>query len=786
MNSPVCGFFAYPSTPASIPEVIQNAVEKINRSRELAIKTWETCSVSGKIIIDVICSEINAADFFLADLTGANPNVLFELGYAIGRKKRVWVLLDTSLEESRMLFDKLEMLTTLGYSPYSNSRNIIDNFYKDQPWTDLNDTIFKQSIEPALSSRENSGLLYLKTQFDTEASRLLSRTVDTYSLPKTLSDPNETSAQTLFWYARKIWYSLGVIAHLSGLGRRGHRLHNSRYAFLSGLAHGLEKPLLMLAEFDYPTPIDYRNILQKYNTAAECENIARTWLDSISSQYASDRKESGDYAKKVALAVDLRSLDLGEYLAENEEEVLHEYFVETQPFLGVLDGQHTIVIGRKGSGKTANLYMAAERLGKDKRNLVCVIKPVSYDVQGIVRLGKQIAERDQKGYLAQALWKFMIISEIARVAYEETRKLPYVDSASPEGQLKTFVEGHGSLLQDNFAVRLERCVSDISKSSPKGSISKFQGAVSELIHDGVLRDLRRLLGDMLTKRTRVAILIDNLDKAWDRREDLEHLSDFLFGLIRIAGDVPRDFSKQDHWRKPVNVSIALFLRSDIFTRVMKNAREPDKLMYERMAWEDGATLMRVIDERLSTSRGGEDPGVVWEEVFRPTVRNVSTRDYILSTILPRPRDLVFFAKAALSTAVNRGHGRVEEEDFAEAEKQYSFFVFEGIQVENGISLPELEAIMFEFVGRSTILTRDEVLSIVVKSGIEDNRREYALQHLVSLSFLGVEVSPDKFRYSLNAENIQKLVRLSERYIATSSSEPRYRIHNAFHAYLEVS
>jgi len=786
MSNSIRGFFAYPSQTASIPEIVKIAVDKINESQECEIKTWQDCAISGKVIIDVICREIDDANLFIADLTGGNPNVLFELGYAIGKQKRVWLLLDTSIRESKTLFDQLKILITVGYSPYSNAQNIVDEFYRDKPWNDLQDTIFARSIEPALGGREEVRLLYLKNQHETEASARLSKIISAFRIPIAISDPRESSVQTLVWYGTKIWRAAGVVAHLSGVSRGGSRLHNSRYAFVSGLAHGFQKPLLMLAEADYSTPIDYSDILRHYDTPSECETIVNDWLKSVSSEYASAQKKTGEYAKKVALAADLRSLDLGEYLAENEEDTLDNYFIETQPFLGVIKGQHSVVVGSKGSGKTANLFMAAKRLREDKRNLVCVIKPLSYDVQGIVRLGKKIKERDKKGYLAEALWKFLIFSEIARAAYEEILQRPYVGENSPEGRLTELMETQGSILQDDFAVRLERCVNDLYFSSTEESLYDFRNAISEHLHKSVLRVLRDRLGKLLTGRQRVAILIDNLDKAWDRREDIEHLSEFLLGLLRVARDIPKEFAKTDRRRKPVHVSITIFLRSDIFGRVMKDAREPDKIQHDRLAWEDRETLMRVVDERLAANREGISADSLWGDVFCSMVGNESSRKYILRTILPRPRDLVFFTKAALSTAVNRAHSRVKEEDILEAEKLYSQFVFEVVQVENRISLPELEAIMFEFVGGSKILSREDVLRTISKSRINRERQEYALRHLVVLSFLGVEIKPNKFRYCSDVDEMQKLERLSDRYASDSASAPRYQIHKAFHAYLEVA
>lgn len=766
--------------------MIQNAVLEINKSQECHIRTWQDCSVSGKPVIGAICEEIDKSDIFLADLTGANPNVLFELGYAIGKNKRVWLLLDTSISNSKQLFDKLRILTTVGYSAYSNSQQIRDGFYRDQPWRALDETIYKMSIEPALIPSKERRLIYLKNQIPTESSIQLSRIVASSKLPTTLNDPSESEVQSLAWYAANIWHSLGVIVHLSGPERQDAAIHNARYAFVSGLAHGLEKPLLMLAPTNYITPIDYRDILKPYTVAAACRSIASDWLEDRSVEHAEDQAKAGSYAKRVALSVDLRSLNIGEHIAENEEQELSEYFVETQPFLKAIHDQHSVVVGRKGSGKTASLYMVANTLEQDKRNLVCVIKPVSYDAQGIVRLGKEIKERDKKGYLAEALWKFLIYSEIARVAYDEIVKRPYCEPNSPEEQLKNLMEAQGGRLQETFAVRLETCVSDLLDATPSGSIANFRQGVSERLHASVLRDLRKCLGQLLTKRDRVAVLIDNLDKAWDHREDLKYLADFLYALLRVRKDISEEFGRADRWRFPVNVSITIFLRSDIFAQLRKDARERDKLEHDRISWDDGEALLRVLDKRLSANRDGADPDSVWREMFCSTVNDIPTRDHILNMILLRPRDLLFFSKAALSIAVNRGHTRVEEGDILLAEKDYSQFVFEAIQVENGISLPELEAIMYEFVGGHKVLSRQEVQTTIEKSGLESARQEYAIAHLIALSFLGVEVNSDQFRYCMNPDEIPVLTKLSERYSRGRSLEQRYRVHNAFHAFLEVT
>ena len=116
MNLQPNAFFAYPFSEPTLKVPISEAVNHINKTKNISIKKWEDCSVSGKIIIDTICKEIDNSDLFFADLTGLNANVMFELGYSIAKNKRIWLILDETFEEQKRQFDQLKILTTIGHA----------------------------------------------------------------------------------------------------------------------------------------------------------------------------------------------------------------------------------------------------------------------------------------------------------------------------------------------------------------------------------------------------------------------------------------------------------------------------------------------------------------------------------------------------------------------------------------------------------------------------------------------------------------------------------------------
>ena len=90
------GFFAYASAPHSISATIRAAIQAINKNQGAVIQSWEELQINGKYLIREICDAIDQSDFFCADITGINPNVLFELGYAIATDKRIWLISDDS------------------------------------------------------------------------------------------------------------------------------------------------------------------------------------------------------------------------------------------------------------------------------------------------------------------------------------------------------------------------------------------------------------------------------------------------------------------------------------------------------------------------------------------------------------------------------------------------------------------------------------------------------------------------------------------------------------------
>lgn len=131
MSDPIKCFYAYPAYPPALAEVIENSIEEINKQGKdsVIIQGWKTLGVTGNIIIEKICEAIDNAQVFICDLTRINPNVLFELGYAIARNRRIWVTLDTSYDETKNNFERLSILKGIGYVEYQNRDHLVGKLF---------------------------------------------------------------------------------------------------------------------------------------------------------------------------------------------------------------------------------------------------------------------------------------------------------------------------------------------------------------------------------------------------------------------------------------------------------------------------------------------------------------------------------------------------------------------------------------------------------------------------------------------------------------------------------
>jgi hypothetical protein len=211
------------------------------------------------------------------------------------------------------------------------------------------------------------------------------------------------------------------------------------------------------------------------------------------------------------------------------------------------------------------------------------------------------------------------------------------------------------------------------------------------------------------------------------------------------------------------------------------------LGYTRLVWNDRELLWRLIEERYAASQT-EDvvPHELWSRFFCATVDGVPAREFLADHCLPRPRDFIYFIKAALEVAITRGHARVEADDIQEGYKRYSEFAFEVLGIEDSMGLTDLAETLLQFVGCGRILDDDAVKRRLRAGRVPDSALDPFIEFLCVFSFLGLEVGSDRFRYVGSDQELKKVAVLAREHAsAAGRTSRRYEIHPAYRAYLEV-
>jgi Cdc6-like AAA superfamily ATPase len=791
MAGQVCCFYAYTGRSPEHAEIIEDSIRQINASAAdvVYIRSWRTLDVPGQFIISKIAQAIDSCHVFMCDLTQPNFNVLFELGYAIVKNKRIWITLDPSLEDARSSYKQLGLTSNIGYAPYRNSYELVSAFFEYTPYERTDQTLLG-SLQPSLARLHPSTeiLLYLKSPIPTQSSIQLSRIVKNRRLKLVTDDPTEITSQTLTWYLQQVLLARAVVVHLLDEQRaRGvYVLQNAKYSLVAGMAHAAGKQVLMVAQSPFAPPIDYMHLLQVHDTASRLAANVSEWIDVIEEQYQEQKIQVDHYHRKQEAIAALREISLGQSIAELESEELSNYFIHTASYQQALQTpQSMIFIGRKGTGKTANLLNLQVELQEGHRNHICTIRPPDYELKDVLELLTSSLSQIDPGYLNESLWKFLIYTELARSVYSEFEKLPALDPQ--QAQLIGFADSHPELVTAEFAVRLEHAVRHLCNIGPVNGIAEQRTKVSEILHANLLANLRELLGKALAEKNRVVILVDNLDKAWERQHNLETLADFLFGLLGASRAISQEFRKSGTTWRYVNLSLIIFLRSDIFSYIQARAREADKLPVSQIYWQDHSLLQRIVEERFLNSLDENiSPDNIWHRFFAETVRGIPTLDYIMQRIIPRPRDIIFICKASLENALNHNHERIEEVDILQAEEQYSTHAFSSLLVETRDQLAGIENFLIEFVGQKAVVSKDQIVTFAQKAKITSGEVNSAISLLCDAGFLGLETSPGHFEYIVDESEMKKqvLYKLATN-VAETTGDQRYEIHPAYHCFLEL-
>lgn len=382
----------------------------------------------------------------------------------------------------------------------------------------------------------------------------------------------------------------------------------------------------------------------------------------------------------------LRDLDLGSSVAEFDKQ-LESHFVETQPFLDLIEGRRDIIAGDKGTGKTAIFKVLQQRYSALPSLKNTIVVP-AFNPSGSP-IFQSLAERgalDEPEY--NRFWKAYILSIVGNWVLRTNKirprtKLHALDILLRGLELRSDTDGVKPIFErviDRIgqlfnwkSMEFGIDVNDTGFSfTPKVELSPADDSTPPISVDKCLTLLNECLSEIGKK---VWVALDRLDEAFQGHPDAEIPA--LRALLRSY----LDFEEFD------NITIKLFIRRDLFARVVKggfvnlthvNARKIE------LKWDD-EDLKTLLCRRVKQNRdfcqklsiNGMTNDQVFSLLFPGQVdqgsRKPNTWAWMMSRIsdgngIKPPRnliDLVLFAKEAQLRREDRSPRSVGEQEIIE-------------------------------------------------------------------------------------------------------------------------
>lgn len=722
----ITGFFAYPSTPESLPQIIREAVEVVNKKGGRKLQLWEENDIAGRPLTAPIFSNIANSDVLVADVSIPNFNVTFEIGFAIGNRRRVYLVRDRSLQRDAAVIQRTGIFDTLGYDEYDSSDSLAETLLALEDTTPL-------PIDTELDRSQPVYILQSDTQTHVTG-RIVSR-IKKARLQFRSFVPAEESRLSAMSAINHVASSFGIVVPLISQRAPDAKIPNIRAAFVAGLAHGMTKTTLIVQDPEGPAPLDVKDLVKTFSHPQDlAEHIHHFSLDVYEATQAEDHIE-------VPAGNLLSRLRVGDPMAENEFRELKHYYLQTDEFARAMRGDVNLVVGRKGTGKTALFSQVRDRKRSNKRNVILDLKPEGYQ---LVKLKEHVLDylsAGAKAHLVTAFWEYLLYMELCYKLLEKDKETHLRDPALYDGyqRLRELYQEIPATSEGDFSERLLSLADTIVdeygvQHGEEEEVRLTAGEITNLLHAETILDLRRELGAYLKTKEDVWILFDNLDKGWSayglKRGDIV----LLRSLIDAARKMQRELSKEGH-----DLYSIVFIRNDVYQLLMDESPDFGKESRASLDWTDSDALREMLRKRLVANDlpGDADFHQLWRRICVSLYHGEETSQFLIDRSLMRPRNLLKLFQFCKGFAVNLHHDVIGAEDLEKGLRSYSNDLLVDADQELTDIEPQAKGLIYQFIGESPEHSEEELKIILSMNDIGDEQKDRVIDFLLYYGFLGI-------------------------------------------------
>jgi len=375
----------------------------------------------------------------------------------------------------------------------------------------------------------------------------------------------------------------------------------------------------------------------------------------------------------------LGQIDFGSADAESDRR-LSEYFVKAPYVEDALSLKRTLILGRKGSGKSA-LFSQLERLFRASglaTTIVVQLTPDQYSWTALRQYREQGLMPEQAHTNA---WKFAIATAIAgSLADLSDVLLPTQEAKEARDRLRAFIHQNYGKTHPTLYPTATRLLNGIKSFNLEafGFGVGIERTDKELPLTPMVIDALLVLIAQIARIIGIIVAFDKLDDSWDGSNESKHL---LIGLLKATKDLNDRYSRQN---PSSGISLLVFLRADIYEGLQFDDKDKHRATEVQIAWDAGL-LKKMIEQRLQDE---VTTGDLFEE--GEMRGSILPFNYLVKRTFLRPREVIQFLQACANIA-GRDATEISKEHIRQAEERYSAWKVEDLKQEYRRLHPDFES-----------------------------------------------------------------------------------------------
>jgi hypothetical protein len=737
MSTIIPTFFAYPSDPSLLAETIERAIANLRDKLGIdMVQGWRETDIAGRFIGEQVLTKIADSSALLADITQLNFNVAYEIGFALAKGKRLVLTRHKAVEALDPLVSDVGIFDTLGYLEYENALEL--------------ETIMRGVTDPTSPLRnkyqpnQNAPVYLIEARFRTDSViRMVSRVKKARLFYRSF-DPRESARLSGSEAFEQVAQSYGILLHLLPKQITDASIHNIRVAFLAGLAEGFGKVLLLLQDGEEPVPLDYRDLVKVFTGASQIDEAIADFATRVTEALQQSRPYESEKEQTL-----LEGITFGASAAENEFRELASYYLKTDQFQRALRGEVRLVVGRKGSGKTAIFVQVRDHFRHYGRNVVLDLRPDGYQLVKFKEMVLKYLGQGALEHTVTAFWEYLLLLEVCHKLLEKDRMHHMRDRRllEPYRRLAALYETDRYVSEGDFSERLSRLLQHITEDYQKkhgkdADRTLTQQEITELLYRHDVNMLRDQVADYAKLKGKIYILFDNLDKGWPTHGLTATDVASLRALLEATRKLERQFQRRD-----IECSTLVFLRNDVYELLVSETPDRGKEGSVTLDWSDADLLRELLRRRLVHSGMPDGPFEdLWRRICVSHVNGEESSQYLIDRCLMRPRALIDLANHCRGFAVNLGHARIEAEDIKKGVDTSSSDLVVDIGYEIRDVLPAAEDVLYAFIDEPQIQSDNVFYSLLQRSGIEPAIIPAIIEILLWYGVIGIRQEDGSIAY----------------------------------------